>query len=99
MWCLNSFDTTGLAVNKKLFGPDDGRMHRRIDILYQPCDPITYTPTTVLREGECFVKNNKDFKELSEKLEDTKRWVGTPDFTMVYNNQRMDLGLFDDESI
>jgi len=45
------------------------------------------------------VKNNKDFKELSEKLEDTKRWVGTPDFTMVYNNQRMDLGLFDDESI
>jgi hypothetical protein len=99
MWCLNSFDSTGLAVNKKLFGPDDGRLHRRIDILYQPCDPVTYSSTTVLRDGECFVNDNKDGRELSEKLKATKEWVGTPDFTMVYNNQRMDLGLFNDESI
>ena len=83
---MDAFDNTGKPVNKHLFGPDDGRLHRRIDLLYQPCDPVTYTDKTVLRSGECFVQNRNDPVEMAAKLKATKEWVGTPDYTMVYNN-------------
>jgi len=60
-------------------------------MLYQPCDPITYTKKTVLKPGECFVKNSNDKAEMVAKLQATKEWIGVPDYTMVFNNMRMDL--------
>jgi hypothetical protein len=36
---------------------------------------------------------------MAKKLKDTIEWIGVPDFTMVYNNMRMDLTKFDEESI
>jgi hypothetical protein len=43
MWCLDDTDTKGMTINKKLFGPDDGKPHRRIDLIYKPCMPPTIT--------------------------------------------------------
>jgi hypothetical protein len=62
-------------------------------MLYLPCDPVTYNAkkVPVLKPGQCFVKNREDDKEMKKKLEDTIKWIGVPDFTMVYNNMRMDL--------
>ena len=65
MYCLDSVDNTGFPVNKAIFGPDDGRLHRRIDMIYQPCDPVTYSKSKVLKNGECFVNNRKDKKEMA----------------------------------
>ena len=36
---------------------------------------------------------------MAAKLKATIEWVGVPDFTMVYNNMRMDLSKFEKESI
>jgi hypothetical protein len=51
MYCMDSVDDTGVPVNKAIFGPDDGRDHRRIDLLYLPCDPVTYKENIVLKSG------------------------------------------------
>jgi hypothetical protein len=45
------------------------------------------------------VKNREDPVEMAAKLQATKDWIGVPDFTMVYNNMRMDLTEFNDKSI
>lgn len=34
MYCMDVVDNKGKPINKKIFGPDDGRKHRRIDLLY-----------------------------------------------------------------
>jgi hypothetical protein len=99
MYCMDSVDTNGIPVNKAIYGPDDGRDHRRIDLLYLPCDPVTYKENIVLKQGECFVKDRNDPVEMAAKLQATKDWIGVPDFTMVYNNMRMDLTEFNDKSI
>jgi len=96
---MDSVDNKGVPVNKAVFGPDDGRDHRRIDLLYLPCDPVTYKPDVVLGIGECFVKDRNDTREMKAKLQATKDWIGVPDYTMVYNNMRLDLNKFSDESI
>lgn len=36
---------------------------------------------------------------MAAKLKATIDWIGVPDFTMVYNDDRMDLNAFDNESI
>lgn len=36
MWCLNDKDRKGILINKMLYGPDDGKPHRRIDLIYKP---------------------------------------------------------------
>jgi hypothetical protein len=51
MYCMDSVDSKGAPINKNIFGPDDGRDHRRIDLLYLPCDPITYKENEVLKPG------------------------------------------------
>jgi hypothetical protein len=86
MYCLDAVDSEGMPVNKAIFGPDDGRNHRRIDMLYLPCDPVTYGKDKVLKNGECFVKNREDKKEMAAKLKATINWIGVPDYTMVFNN-------------
>lgn len=96
---MDSHDRNGVAVKKNIYGPDDGRDHRRIDLLYLPCEPITWTSTTVLKSGECFVKNRNDKAEMAAKLKATKEWIGVPDYTMVFNNMRVDLKRFNDDSI
>lgn len=96
---MDSIDSKGEPVNKAIFGPDDGRDHRRIDLLYLPCDPITYKENKVLEVGQCFVKDREDKKEMTEKLQATRDWIGVPDFTMVYNNMRLDLKKFNNDSI
>ena len=37
MQCLNDRDIDGNKINNNIFGPDDGRPHRRIDIIFSPC--------------------------------------------------------------
>jgi len=34
MYCMDSVDNKGVPVNKAIYGPDDGRDHRRIDLIY-----------------------------------------------------------------
>lgn len=100
MYCMDSVDTKGATVNKKIFGPDDdGVDHRSIDLVYLPCDPITHELNAVLKPGECFVKDRNDPKEMAAKIKATKKWIGAPDFTMVFNNMRLDLKEFGDKSI
>ena len=36
---------------------------------------------------------------MAAKLKATKEWIGVPDFTMMYNNMRLDLKKFGDDSI
>jgi len=96
---MDSVDSKGEPVNKAIFGPDDGRDHRRIDLLYLPCDPITFEKDKVLDAGQCFVKNREDKAEMKQKLQETRDWIGVPDYTMVFNNMRLDLKKFGDESI
>jgi hypothetical protein len=36
---------------------------------------------------------------MAAKLKATKEWIGVPDYTMMYNNMRLDLKKFNDESI
>jgi len=37
MQCLNDLDTAGNKINNRIFGADDGRDHRRQDIVFSPC--------------------------------------------------------------
>jgi len=99
MYCMDAVDSKGLPVNKAIFGPDDGRDHRRIDLLFLPCDPITWGPEVVLGKDQCFVENRENKVEMDKKIADTKKWIGVPDYTMVYNNMRLDLKKFYDKSI
>jgi hypothetical protein len=45
------------------------------------------------------VKNRDDPVEMAAKIKATKEWIGVPDFTMVFNNMRLDLKEFGDKSI
>jgi len=36
---------------------------------------------------------------MNAKLKATKDWIGVPDYTMVFNNARLDLNKFNDESV
>ena len=36
---------------------------------------------------------------MAQKLKDTIAWIGVPDYTMVYNNARMDLSKFNEKSV
>ena len=36
---------------------------------------------------------------MAAKLKATKEWIGVPDYTMVFNNMRVDLKRFNDDSI
>lgn len=36
---------------------------------------------------------------MAAKLKATKEWIGVPDYTMVFNNMRVDLKKFNDKSI
>ena len=71
LYCIDSVDKEGVPVNKAIYGPDDGRDHRRIDLLYLPCDPVTYTPDAILEKDQCFVKNRNDEVEMAAKLKAT----------------------------
>jgi hypothetical protein len=99
MYCMDAIDNKGVPVDKAIFGPDDGRDHKRIDLLYLPCDPVTWGPEVILEKDQCFVKDRKDKEEMAAKIKATKEWIGVPDYTMVYNNMRLDLKKFGDDSI
>jgi hypothetical protein len=62
MWCLNDTDTEGRKINKKLFGPDDGKPHRRIDLIYKPCMPPAKTELNaeILKKAEGCMYDIKD---------------------------------------
>jgi hypothetical protein len=36
--CLNDLDIEGKPYSRKIYGPDDGRDHRRFDIMLLPCE-------------------------------------------------------------
>ena len=36
--CLDNVDQKGNKLDKRLFGPDEGRIHRRFDLNFIPCD-------------------------------------------------------------
>jgi hypothetical protein len=40
LMCMNERDVNGKKINKLLFGPNESKTHRRIDINYAPCTPI-----------------------------------------------------------
>ena len=41
--CLDDLDKNNKKINKRLFGPDEGRVHRRLDLNFLPCDPVQIT--------------------------------------------------------
>ena len=56
LYCLNENDKDGKPVNMDLYGPDENYPHRRIEIMYRPCDPIKETEANKhLHETECLV--------------------------------------------
>jgi hypothetical protein len=40
MHCLNDVDSTGKPYDTLIWGPDDGRDHRRFDINLLPCKQV-----------------------------------------------------------
>ena len=75
-WCLDKKGRDGKPVKSQLFGSDAGRPHRRIDVTFQPCNPVTYKKDIELKKGQCFVKNRNDKNEMAKKLENTLNWLG-----------------------
>ena len=97
--CIPDRDDEGSLVNRKLFGPDEGRNHRRLDFLYLPCDPKQLTEQNKANyTTECLAdltKKSSTDKKLSEILD----YIGSPVLTMVYNTQRQNLTNYNEDSI
>lgn len=88
---MDNLDTDGLEINFNLFGRDEISTHRRMDIIYKPCQPKQLTPYNKhLKDTECIV-DLKSPKALKRKLEETIDFLGEPDIMLWYNQQRPDL--------
>jgi hypothetical protein len=66
MFCLDSTDWNGKPL--ELFGPTDVLAHRRLDIIYMPCEPKQLTRKNRRKaKKECLV-NLKSKKALKRRL-------------------------------
>jgi hypothetical protein len=86
--CLDDLDKNNKKINKRLFGPDEGRLHRRLDLNFLPCTPVQKTAENrLLKDGECLADISTE-KKRTNKLQEIKKYIGSPVLTMVYNTQR-----------
>lgn len=83
----------------KLYGPGDWTVNKKFDLTLQPCEAVTYKKDIELKNGQCFVKNAKDKSEIATKLKNTVKWLGLPDFNIVYEDQRLDTQAFGLDSV
>lgn len=90
MLCMNKTDRDGKIVNKKLFGVDDVHPHRRIDLVYIPCIPQQINDANRNNTDLCLA-DLKDPLSLANKLKADIEYLQTPDFTVVYNHERVNI--------
>ena len=83
--CLNELDVEGKKVNKRLFGPDEGRHHRRFDINFLPCTPKQLNKENEKDYDTQCLADLKDPVSTAKKLKEILAYVGSPVYTMVYN--------------
>jgi len=97
--CLNKKDNNGRDATPNLFGVDENYPHRRIELMYRPCMPITMdSDNKHLNQDACFVSGQSE-TELAEKLEDTKKWISQPDLNIVYNHETVQMDKYGKDSI
>jgi hypothetical protein len=91
MHCMNDLDDKGIKVDYSIWGADDGRDHRRLDLVLSPC---------VEDDGpECINKKKDTPTQKDKKKAEMMKWLGQGDLTMVFNSQRKDMRAFGDKSI
>jgi len=97
--CLNDLDDDGKKIDMKLFGPDEGRGHRRVDLNYLPCKPKQLTKDNEKDYDTKCLADLKSKESTDKKLKEILEYVGSPVYTMVYNTQRQNLTNYGEDSI
>ena len=97
MICLDEKDVDGNEIDWKLYGESEIEGHRRLDILYLPCKPVL---KRTAKPGEvCLVDSLTDEAVLKAKLDEIIKYVGMPDFELIYNDEEPNLAEFNDKRI
>ena len=99
LMCLNKKDSNGKDAMPSLYGPDENYPHRRIELMYRPCEPVKMDPSTVhLHHDACLIAEKND-EEYGKRLNDTITWLTQPDLNIVYNHETVQLDKYGAESI
>ena len=90
--CIDERDEEGVLVNQNLFGSDENGPNRRLEIIYKPCVPtvMEWHQNDTDYATKCLVERN-DPVAYEKKLEEIKKWIGTPDLLLAYNLEELDL--------
>jgi len=72
-------------------------VHRRLDILYEPCHPHIRTAATQPDEV-CVIEGNTT-ADYTKKLDEIKAYLKEPEFQLITNQQSTNLRKFGNESI
>jgi len=83
MNCITGKAKNGKDVDLKIYGPDETTAHKRIEFLFRPCIP---KQLTAANKGDTCVVDLKSQTAMDKKLADTKKYIGNPDFVIMYNN-------------
>ena len=99
LMCLNKKDNNGVDANPNLYGSDENYPHRRIELMYRPCVPVTMDSDNMhLHEDACLVSGQSE-PELAKQLADTKKWISQPDLNIVYNHETVQMDKYGADSI
>jgi hypothetical protein len=84
MLCIDRVDKKNKPIDFRLFGSDEHGPHKMMEIVYRPC-------TASRRNRRC--RMNK------AKLARVKKWLGAPEFTILYNTEHINFAHFDERKI
>ena len=85
----------GTLVNQNLYGRDENSPHRTFEVIFKPCVPevMTIEQTETDYEEKCLVRNSTR-EGYEQKLEEIKKYLGTPELIFVYNVEKLFLEKF-----
>jgi len=87
LFCVNDTDVDGNALeNNTFFGPNDGSFNKRIDIKYKPCTPKMLTDENRHEENRTCLADLNDKDSVRARLEKSIKYLGEPEFKLVYNS-------------
>jgi len=88
--CLNKKDSKGKEVDPQLFG-QNGSDYRYIEMNVIPCKPIQLTSRNKHRQNTECIANLRSPKAMIARLEETKKYLNSPQLLTMNNSGRFDL--------
>jgi len=91
MFCIDQLDKRNRPIDFRLFGLDVHAPHRSIEIVYRASTKCPPSKRKSRRNRRCTMTK--------KNLRKVKQWLGAPEFTILYNIEKINFQYFDERKI